>query len=121
MDHDCASLTYKMESRTNGDRSSVQFGWKQPDGRWIRASFLTEWVAYDSIRDRWLGILRELVSPLDDIPMPIANPIRALIHSWVYVPAEGRNGMTLPLKLDTLRGKPRFFHKDDPRLKLAEP
>lgn len=95
----------------------VNFGWKLPDGPWVRAAFSVEVIAYDEPRDRWLCVLRALHSQPDSVPEPIAALIRGLINKWVYVPTEGRNGLTLPLKLDTLRGKPRFFYDVDPRIK----
>ena len=98
----------------------VHFGWKLPDGHWVRATFATEWIAYDEPRDRWLGILREVSDALDSVPLPVADSIRSLIGHWVYIPSEGRDGMTLPLKLSTLTGKPRFFYVEDPRLKLQQ-
>ena len=102
---------------TQPEYASVNFGWKLPDGRWVRATFNVEVIAYDEPKDRWLCVLRKLLSATDTVPEPIAAPIRDLINKWEYVPAEGRNGLTLPLKLDTLRGKPRFFYASDPRLK----
>ncbi len=95
----------------------VNFAWKLPDGGWARAAFSVEVIAYDQPKDRWLCVLRELINLMDSVPEPIAEPIRSLTGKWVYVPGEGRNGLTLPLKLDTLRGKPRFFYTGDPRVK----
>ena len=105
---------------TSASYNSVHFGWKLPDGRWVRATFGTEWIAYDEPKDRWLGILREVSGALDSVPLPVADSIRNLIDHWVYIPSEGRDGMTLPLKLSTLTGKPRFFYTEDPRLKLQQ-
>jgi hypothetical protein len=103
----------------NADSCNVTFGWKLPDGRWVRAQFEAEVVAYDEPRDRWVCILRRLVTDISPVPLPIANPIRELIGKWVQIPTEGRNGQVLPLKLDTLRGKPRYFYEHDPRIKPA--
>lgn len=98
------------------EQISINFTWRLPDGNRARATFLADVIEYEYVKDRWLCVLRQLQTSLDAVPSAVANYIRELPGHWVYIPTEGKNGLTLPLKLETLLGKPRFFRSEDPRL-----
>jgi aminoglycoside 3-N-acetyltransferase len=101
---------------------SVSFGWRLPDGQHLAVTFTARVVAYQEERDRWLIQLDTCQSALDsDLPKDIGAAIRSLPGQWVYVPDVARSGLTLPLKLGTLTGRPRYFHAADPRSGPGDP
>ena len=94
----------------------VSFGWRLPDDTRVKVTFNTRVVSYEEDKDRWLVVLE---TPADDdlssLPLEAGDKIRALAGRWAYVPDEARNGITLPLKYETLTGRIRFFYPADPR------
>ena len=72
--------------------------------------------ATDLPAGRWLIRLKGPAPALDPrVPADIRQAIENLPDRWVFVPNEARNGLTLPLKLETLTGRIRYFYTDDPR------
>lgn len=105
----------ELVMNNGSEQTYIHFTWRLPDGSRARATFLADVVSYEAAKDRWLCQLRSITTSLDAIPVGVANYIRALPGKWVFIPTEGRNGMTLPLKLETLLGKPLYFRDHDPR------
>lgn len=103
------------------EQITIHFTWRLPDGSRARASFLADVIEYETSKDRWLCQLRQLQTSLDAVPAPVAAYIRELPGHWVFIPTEGKNGLTLPLKLETLLGKPRYFKPEDPRKAAQAP
>ncbi len=93
----------------------IRFAWKLPDGRWLRAVFRTEMLEYDPPNDRWICRLHECLTDLSLVPVPISQPVTAITGMWARIPQHGIDGNTLALKLDTLRGHPKYFFAQDPR------
>ena len=71
-------------------------------------------VEYDAKQDRWLVKLIG-VRAAQDADATTRALIESQVGKWAYVPSEARRGLTLPLKYETLTGKPRWFYADDPR------
>lgn len=95
---------------------SVSFGWRLPGDARLRVTFAAEVVGYQADKDRWLIRLTGPAPALDPgVPADIRRAIENLPGQWVFVPNEARNGLTLPLKLETLTGRIRYFYTDDPR------
>jgi len=98
---------------TSAETIEVTCGWRTPDGSRTTATYRAEIIEYDAARDRWLvrftGVQAEDTEPVT------RGLIEAQVGKWAYVPSEARRGMTLPLKYETLTGKPRWFYADDPR------
>ncbi len=95
---------------------SVSFGWRLPGNVRLKVTFEAEVVAYQADKDRWLIRLKGPAPTLDpNVPADIQHAIAVLPGRWVFVPNEARNGLTLPLKLETLTGRIRYFYTDDPR------
>lgn len=102
-------------SDTN-ESMAVSFGWRLPGDVRLKVTFAAEVVAWQPDKDRWLIRLKAPAPPLDPaIPPDIRRAIENLPGRWVFVPSEARNGLTLPLKLETLTGRIRYFYADDPR------
>lgn len=98
------------------DSMSVSFGWRLADDTRLKVTFAAEVVAYQADKDRWLIRLKGPAPALDPrVPADIRQAIEHLPGQWVFVPNEARNGLTLPLKLETLTGRIRYFYIDDPR------
>ena len=98
------------------ERMPVSFGWQLPDGRRFKAVYDTRVVAYEEYKDRWLVVLETLQTELDaGLPPDVQTLVAKLSGQWAYVPDEARNGITLPLKYETLTGRIRYFYRDDPR------
>ena len=99
--------------------TSVTFSWRLPDNRRTQAQFSVETLAYDAAKDRIVCVLRELLALSD---ANLADEVRALIEGlrgcWVLIPSEARLGLTLPLKYETLTGRIRYFHREDPRKRI---
>lgn len=96
----------------------VSMGWRLPDDRRIKATFHARVVAFEVERDRWLVRLEQLTEatpPLAEIPPETRTLIEQLAGQWIYVPDDARNGITLPLKYETLTRRIRYFYASDPR------
>ncbi len=94
----------------------VKCGWRLQDGSRITAVFRAEVIEYDASQDRWLTKLVG-VRVTDEVDATMRAMIESKIGTWIYVPSEARQGMTLPLKYETLTGQVKFFRADDPRPK----
>ncbi|MCS6773219.1 MAG: hypothetical protein RMM31_09720 [Anaerolineae bacterium] len=94
----------------------VKCSWRLPNGERAQASFLARVVTYDEAQDRWLVRLQEvrILSPADEASRDL---IYSKVGCWAWVPSEARQGMTLPLKYETLTGHIRWFYAQDPRSK----
>ena len=92
----------------------VKCGWRLPDGSRTTATYRAEVIEYDAKQDRWLVTFIGVRAD-DDSDATTRTLIEAQVGKWAYVPSEARRGMTLPLKYETLTGKPRWFYADDPR------
>jgi hypothetical protein len=92
----------------------VRCGWRLPNGARATAAYHAEVVEYDAKQDRWLVKLIG-VRTAQDADATTRALIESQIGKWAYVPSEARRGLTLPLKYETLTGKPRWFYSDDPR------
>ena len=98
--------------------TSVTFSWRLPDNRRTQAQFNVETIDYEVSKDRFVCVLRELTSPLDpNLSDEVRGLIQGLTGRWVMIPSEARLGLTLPMKYETLTGRIRFFHGEDPRKK----
>lgn len=98
------------------DSIFVSFGWRLPGDARLKVTFSAEVVAYQADKDRWLIRLKGPAPALDPrVPEDIRRAIENLPDRWVFVPGEARNGLTLPLKLETLTGRIRYFYTEDPR------
>lgn len=96
----------------------VAFGWRLPGGEArVKAVFSCALLARDEAKDRWLVQLRELTALTSTavVPPGIDAMVRSLAGRFAYVPAEVKLGMTLPMKIETLDGRIRYFHATDPR------
>ncbi|MCS7060707.1 MAG: hypothetical protein RMN25_06025 [Anaerolineae bacterium] len=94
----------------------VSFGWRLPNDARLKVTFQAEVIAYQPDKDRWLIRLAGPPPALDaQVPADIRQAIEALPGRWVFVPSEARRGVTLPLKLETLTGRIRYFYAHDPR------
>ena len=94
-------------------------GWRLPDDRRVKVTYQSRVVGYEQDKDRWLVILERLTDaapPLTDIPSETRELIERLAGKWIYVPDDARNGITLPLKYETLTGRVRYFYISDPRV-----
>jgi hypothetical protein len=92
----------------------VRCGWRLPDGSRTTAAYRAEVIEYDAKQDRWLVKLVG-VQTSGEVDATTRALIESQVGKWAYVPSEARAGMTLPLKYETLTGKPRWFYPDDPR------
>jgi hypothetical protein len=92
----------------------VRCGWRLPDGSRVTAAYRAEVIEYDAKQDRWLVKLAG-VQTSGEMDATTRALIESQVGKWAYVPSEARHGLTLPLKYETLTGKPRWFHPDDPR------
>ncbi len=102
--------------RPNMAIASVAFSWRLPDNRRTQASFAVESVEYDASKDRVIGVLQALLTPIDPtVPDEVRTLIEALPGHWVMIPSEARLGLTLPLKYETLTKHIRYFYTSDPR------
>lgn len=96
----------------------VAFGWRLPGGEArVKAVFSCVLLARDEAKDRWLVQLRELTALTSTavVPPEFEAMIRSLAGRFAFVPAEVKLGMTLPMKIETLDGRMRYFHVIDPR------
>ncbi len=93
----------------------VMCGWRLPDGSRTTARFRAEVIEYDATQDRWITKLVG-VHAADGVDATTRAMIESKVGTWIYVPSEARQGMTLPLKYETLTGQVKFFRADDPRL-----
>ena len=91
----------------------VKCGWRLPDGSRTTATYRAQVIEYDPTQDRWLVTFVGMRAT--DADATTQTLIEAQVGKWAYVPSEARRGMTLPLKYETLTGKPRWFYADDPR------
>lgn len=99
--------------------TTVTFSWRLPDNRRTQAQFGVETIDYEAAKDRIICVLRELLSPLDPaLSDEVRGQIQGLIGRWVMIPSEARLGLTLPLKYETLTGRIRYFHQQDPRKRI---
>jgi hypothetical protein len=106
---------------TMQEHMAVSFGWKLPDERRVKVTFDTRVVTYEEERDRWLVVLEPLdpaasASLPGDLPNNAATLIQALAGKWAYVPQAAREGVTLPLKFETLTRSGWYFYDADPRI-----
>jgi hypothetical protein len=102
------------------EHMAVSFGWKLPDEPRVKVTFDTRVVAYEEAKDRWLVVLEPLdpaasASLPGNLPNDAAALIRALAGKWAYVPQAAREGVTLPLKFETLTRNGWYFYDADPR------
>lgn len=96
----------------------VSMGWRLPDDRRIKVTFHARVVSFEADRDRWLVRLEQLTDatpPLTEISSETRTLIEQLAGQWIYVPDDARNGITLPLKYETLTRRIRYFYTNDPR------
>ncbi len=96
----------------------VSMGWRLPDDRRIKVTFHARVVSFEADRDRWLVRLEQLTDatpPLTELPSETRTLIEQLAGQWIYVPDDARNGITLPLKYETLTRRIRYFYTSDPR------
>lgn len=98
----------------DAERMVVKCSWRLPDGSRTTAAYSADVVEYQAAQDRWLMRLTGArVEP------GLGDEARGLIASqvgkWAFVPSEARQGLTLPLKYETLTGRVRFFYAEDPR------
>ena len=101
----------------------VSMGWRLPDEQRVKVTYHTRVVSYEADRDRWLVQLVRLTSatpPLTEIPPETRALIEQLAGQWIYVPDDARNGITLPLKYETLTRRIRYFYASDPRAGTGE-
>ena len=90
-------------------------GWRLPDESRVKAMFEARFVYYEENKDRWVVVFERNLTDLTGVDAPTVALIDALAGKWAYVPADARNGVTLPLKYETLTGRIRFFYNADPR------
>jgi hypothetical protein len=95
-------------------------GWRLPDGNRVKATFEARFVSYEEDKDRWVVVFERNLTDLSCVDAQARALIEALAGLWAYVPSDARNGITLPLKYETLTGRIRFFYKTDPRLQSAQ-
>ena len=98
---------------------AVSMGWRLPDESRVRVTYNSRVVAYEAGKDRWLVVLEQLLTEADglaQVDTQVRDMINALVGKWAYVPDAARDGITLPLKYETLTGDIRFFYPGDPRL-----
>ncbi len=93
----------------------VKLSWRLPNNTRFGAHFEARAHAYEAEQDRWIVTFENLVWMTSDMPAAVVERVRALLGKWARVPNEARFGMTLPLKFETLAGRPRFFYDTDPR------
>ena len=93
----------------------VSMGWRLPDGARVKATFDTQFVTYEEDKDRWVVVFERNLTDLSGVDAQARALIEALAGKWAYVPSDARNGVTLPLKHETLTGRIRFFYEADPR------
>jgi hypothetical protein len=110
-----------MQDEQQPEHIPVSMGWRLPDDSRVKVTYNTRVIAYEAARDRWLVVLENLQDPSGfdsrtSLPGDARAKILALSGKWAYVPDEARNGVTLPLKYETLTGQIRFFYTGDPRL-----
>ena len=94
----------------------VKCGWRLPNGSRTTAIYRAEVIEYDAGQDRWMTRLVG-VRTNDDVDATTRAMIESKVGTWIYVPSEARQGLTLPLKYETLTGQVKFFRADDPRSK----
>lgn len=107
---------YLMDEQV--EQFPVSMGWRLPDERRIKVTFHARVVSFEEDRDRWLVRLEQLIDatpPLAEIPPEARALIEQLAGQWIYVPDDARNGITLPLKYETLTRRIRYFYASDPR------
>jgi hypothetical protein len=100
------------------ERFPVSMGWRLPDEQRVKVTYQACVVSYEEDRDRWLVQLEQLTDatpPLAQIPAETRALIEQLAGQWIYVPDDARNGITLPLKYETLTRRIRYFYAGDPR------
>jgi len=95
-------------------------GWRLPDDSRIKATFEARFVSYEKDKDRWLIVFERNLTDLTGVDAPTRALIDALTGKWALVPADARNGVTLPLKYETLTGRIRFFYDADPRSQKSQ-
>jgi hypothetical protein len=110
-----------MQDEQKPDQIAVSMGWRLPDDSRVKVTYNARVIAFEANRDRWLVVLEDLQDPsgfdnLTSLPGDARAKILAIVGKWAYVPDEARNGITLPLKYETLTGQIRFFYSGDPRL-----
>src|SRR4029450_9204479 len=89
----------------------VSFGWRLPDDTRVKVTFTTRVVAYEEDKDRWLVMLEApMAGDLAGLPADASARVRSLTGTWAYVPDAAREGLTLPLKYETLTGRIRYFY-----------
>jgi hypothetical protein len=111
-------LTIKIRLDMQHQVSSVSFGWRLPDNTRTTVTFSAETKGYDESQDRVIIVLGELQTPLGAaLDATTQTLIQNLKGKWVQIPSEARQGLTLPLKYETLTGRIRYFYDVDPRTK----
>ena len=98
----------------------VSMGWKLPEGNRVKATFDTQFVSYEAGKDRWVVVFERNLTDLTGVEAHARTLIEALAGKWAYVPNEARDGITLPLKYETLTGQIRFYYTADPRAQAAQ-
>jgi hypothetical protein len=88
----------------------VKCSWRLPDGSRAVAVYRAEVVRYDAPQDRWITRLLS-VRMADDVDATTRAMIESKVGTWIYVPSEARQGLTLPLKYETLTGQVTFFRE----------
>lgn len=100
------------------EQIEIAFGWRAPEnGARVKTIFNCEILERDETKNRWLVRLMELraISAAQPIPPEMENQIQELIGRYAHVPFEAGTSMTLPMKIETLSGRIRYFHAADPR------
>lgn len=93
----------------------VSMGWRLPDESRLKVTFETRFISYETDKDRWVVTFERNLSDLLNVDAVTKALLEALTGAWAYVPADARNGITLPLKYETLTRQIRFFYDADPR------
>ncbi len=107
--------TVRTRSAETVETIEVKCSWRLPDGSRTVAVYRAEVIEYDAAQDRWITRLLA-VQMRDDVDATTRALIESKIGTWIYVPSEARQGLTLPLKYETLTGQVKFFRAEDPRL-----
>ncbi|HEY3290093.1 MAG TPA: hypothetical protein VGK87_08205 [Anaerolineae bacterium] len=93
----------------------VSMGWRLPDESRLKVTFEARFVSYEPDKDRWVVTFERNLSDLSNVDAATQALVAALTGAWAYVPADAREGITLPLKYETLTRQIRFFYDVDPR------
>ena len=92
----------------------VSMGWRLPDDSRVKVTFEARFVSYHEDKDRWAIVFVRNLTDLTGVDATTRVLIEALANKWAFVPAGARDGITLPLKYETLTGRIRFFYDADP-------